>query len=402
MMNTSPPLRIRRFLCAFCALFCFVSVLLPVAAQAAGAPGATDGQELTAAQAEQMRAADDAVAALTESEDFQALTPEQRGQAALAELEALAGQGLVQPGSIYLDEENGLVSFAYTCGALGGLWVTPPQEQDNSLDLDTAAPAALSLLDEENYTAVGNAIIYYAFDNTVNSNRYPYYAYMQAFWTSVGMPTALDTTVTVADLRRMNQYNICLISAHGAYYTYTSGLFWKRLRTVPLLILPERSSTWNDLRYGMELLCQRVIKIGGFYCVTPDFFRAAYHKGQLHSTIILSEACEFFGVDGSIDDSMAQALLDGGAPTVVGFVNSVYSAYSRSMMWDVVNQFIQGRTIQQALQHAMELYGTDDIVWYTSRGGQNPHLAAAYPLLYGDPEIAFATPRPQEQAPQAA
>ncbi len=43
----------------------------------------------------------------------------------------------------------------------------------------------------------------------VNSTRYPYYAYMQGYWTAVGLDTHLDMTVTVSDLKRMADYDLC-------------------------------------------------------------------------------------------------------------------------------------------------------------------------------------------------
>ncbi len=33
---------------------------------------------------------------------------------------------------------------------------------------------------------LGTAMLYYAFDNTVNSSRYPYYSYMKGYWTAMG------------------------------------------------------------------------------------------------------------------------------------------------------------------------------------------------------------------------
>ena len=104
---------------------------------------------------------------------------------------------------------------------------------------------------------------------------------MQSYWTSVGLDTKLDTTVTVADLRRMNNYDLCVLSTHGAYYTYEYGWLWKRTATAPVLLLTEKSTFWNDLRYGMDLLNHRIIKVNGAYAVTAGFFRAAYRSGAL-------------------------------------------------------------------------------------------------------------------------
>ena len=42
--------------------------------------------------------------------------------------------------------------------------------------------------------------------------------------------------------------------------------------TAPIILLLEKSDFWNDLRYGLELLSHRVIKVvNGCYAVTGDF-----------------------------------------------------------------------------------------------------------------------------------
>lgn len=92
-----------------------------------------------------------------------------------------------------------------------------------------------------------------------------------------------------------------------------------------MILLTERSTLYKDLLYGFDLLCHRVIKVNGRYCITPDFFRSAYWGGRLDGTIVYSETCEFYGMDGSVDLAMADALLAGGAEAVVGFVNNVYA-----------------------------------------------------------------------------
>ena len=148
----------------------------------------------------------------------------------------------------------------------------------------------------------------------------------------------------------------------------------------------------EDLYYGIDLLTHRVIKINGLYCITPSFFRAAYRGGQLKDTVVLSETCEFLGVSGSLDTSMADALLAGGAKAVAGYVNNVYTVYSRSMLWDTVNHLILGQTLQESVQHSMDTYGADDLVWYNAQGGKRPHAAAAYPLLFGDVGVRLIEP----------
>lgn len=389
-----------RFLCALCALTVFISALFPASALAAQAADTVAQTTLTTADAREMQQADSAVTALTGSDAYAEMTRAQRLAAAVAQLQQLAEEGLVSARSLHVDEENGMVSFAYSCGALGGVLVEDPDEENTPF-----APSELPAVDLHEMSNapqgdLGSAMIYYAFDNTVNSSRYPYYSYMKGFWTAMGLHTRIDPTVTVSDLKRMNDYGLCILSAHGSYYTYTSGFLFKQTRTEPVILLTEESDFYKDLYYGIDLLTHRVIKINGLYCITPSFFRAAYRGGQLKDTVVLSETCEFLGVSGSLDTSMADALLAGGAKAVAGYVNNVYTVYSRSMLWDTVNHLILGQTLQESVQHSMDTYGADDLVWYNAQGGKRPHAAAAYPLLFGDVGVRLiepnAAPVPQD------
>ena len=111
-----------RMLCAFCALVILVSAVFPTAAFAEqSVDAAAAEQTLTRADAAGMQQADAAVTALTESEQYQEMDTDARKDAALAQLDTLAAKGLVEKDSIYTDEENGMVSFRYPCGVLGGI-----------------------------------------------------------------------------------------------------------------------------------------------------------------------------------------------------------------------------------------------------------------------------------------
>lgn len=376
---------LRRFGCALCALV-FALTALPTAAFAQQPEEqAVVQQSLSATDVREMQQADAAVTALTGGSDYAQMTEDERTDAALQQLDALTAQGLVKQGSVYTDAENGMISFTYSCGALGGILLTDPEEENT---------AALPELDESQLQElaenkrVGTAAIYYAFDNTINSTRYPYYAYMQTYWDSVGLQTDLDTTVTVSDLRRMGRYDLCILSTHGAYYTYEYGWLFKKTATEPLILLTERSDFWSDLRYGFDLLAHRVVKVNGMYAVNGDFFRSAYRGNG----IVLSETCEFYGKNGHVDTSMADGLLAGGAKAVMGYVNNVYSVYSRSMLWAAVNRMIEGETLEQAVDYAKSIYGTDDIIWYNEQGGRRPHVAASYAMLSGDRSAALPNP----------
>lgn len=408
------------------------AVLAPAAWAAEGTDGAEEAKTtLTAADAAQMQQADAAVTALTGSEEYEQMSRDERLTAALSELDGLARKGLVRRDSIRTDEENGVVSFTYSCGVLGGILLTSADELDemtfdageNGLraprgiaegtacavmplteDVRQAAEARQRVQKEDENAlpdAIGRAAIYYAFDNTVNSSRFPYYAYMQGFWEGMGIRTTMNTKVTLADLRRMDKYDLCILSAHGAYYTYSYGTLWKRTRTEPIILLTEESTFYKDIIYSFDLLSHRVIKMNGLYCVTADFFRNAYRANQLSNTIVYSETCEFLGITGSVDESMAEALLAGGARAVLGYVNNVYTVYSRSMLWDTINHLGMGMTIGGAVTHAKDTYGENDIIWYTEQGGRRPHAAAAYLVLYGDPNARLNVPENYSVAQRA-
>ena len=378
-----------RMLCAFCALVILVSTVFPTAAFAEQpVDAAAAEQTLTRADAAEMQQADAAVTVLTESEQYQEMDTDARKDAALAQLDTLAAKGLVEKDSIYADEENGMVSFRYPCGVLGGIRLPP----DLGAERQKSRAALLRRTENQAVEKFGTAVIYYAFDNTINSSRFPYYSYMQGFWSALGLETKINIHVTVADLKKMGSYNVSVLSAHGSYYTYSYGKFLKRTRTEPIMLLTEEATFGKDLRYGFDLLAHRVIKVNGMYCVTSDFFRNAYKGGKLSNTIVYSETCEFLGVDGSEDNAMADALLSGGAQAVIGYVNNVYTVYSRSMLWDTINHLIMGQNVGQALEHAKATYGEDDLIWYHAQGGRRPHAAASYAVLYGNSQAALHVP----------
>ncbi len=391
-----------RFFCALTALVILLSTIFP-AAVFAQTPDEAQTETLTLEDAEQMQQADEAVVALTESDEYQAMSLEERQRAAMAQLDQLVEQGLVDAHSICVDSENGMISFAYTCGVWGGILLNDLEEDNTILSsLETKKQMTLTELKKNKLEDFGTAMIYYAFDNTIDSSRYPYYSYMKGFWSALGLDTRLDTTVTVSDLKKMGQYDLCILSAHGAYYTYSYGLFWKRTETKPVILLTEEAAPYKDLQYAFDLLSHNIIKINGLYSVTPDFFRSAYFFKPMKNTIVLSETCEFGGVDASPDSSMADALLAGGASAVVGYTNNVYTVYSRSMLWDMVNQMILGQSVGTALEHAMETYGENDLVWYRAQGGRRPHASAAYATVYGNADATLNVPDYLQETQDAA
>ena len=60
--------------------------------------------------------------------------------------------------------------------------------------------------------------------------------------------------------------------------------------------------------------------------------------------------------------------------------------------WTIVTEFIEGETLEQAVDYAKSIYGTDDIIWYNEQGGRRSHAAASYAMLSGDRSAALPNP----------
>ena len=61
-----------------------------------------------------------------------------------------------------------------------------------------------------------------------------------------------------------------------------------------------------------------------------------------------------------------------------------------------------GETLEQAVDYAKSIYGTDDIIWYNEQGGRRPHAAASYAMLSGSRSAVLPNPYTAEEAAAAA
>ena len=82
--------------------------------------------------------------------------------------------------------------------------------------------------------------------------------------------------------KRQGRYDLCILSTHGAYYTYEYGWLFKRTATEPLILLTERSDFWSDLRYGFDPVSYTHLDVykrqglKGYRCTNLPEFQAAF------------------------------------------------------------------------------------------------------------------------------
>ena len=225
---------------------------------------------------------------------------------------------------------------------------------------------------QDSSAAIGKAIIYYAFDSAVNSDRSPHYVSWQSEWNSKGLTTVIDTNVTVSKLRNMSGYKVCVFAMHGSY-SYGK----------PAYCLLETVSDAKNNAYSTDLKQGRIVQatVSGvtYYWILPEFF---YSATGLKDTIVYAQPCKGMGQNGNIDYRMVNALINGaGAETVVGNHNSIWSSYNRNILHYFVNQLLEGSTASEALKAAKSVYGETD-------GGGVNH-PEAYGILNGNAQATL-------------
>ena len=319
-----------------------------------------------------------------QDEKFEEIPVEEKKEIIEEKLEQLESQSLIIPGSIVYDEETKIFTFQYESGALGAVALVPWKAES---DLFSSAEQEWNVI--ENIDEI-DAIILWSFGQAWDDPNYrmPYYQNLEELWDSKGMDTTVDWEVTVVDYKKLTAYEVILISGHGAYYNYKVGE--GEYQTIPGIILCEKATREKDALYAEDLKMHRIAKIsvqgGTVYAILPAFWSYYYGEGDLDGSFVFSESCEFMGVDGSLDNSMANAILGASAESVVGFCNSVMADYSREFMQVYVSALMNGYTSQEAFDLAVALCGANDYF-----DGREMYGPVAYPILNGSDSVLVNT-----------
>ncbi|MDD3219256.1 MAG: S-layer homology domain-containing protein [Lachnospiraceae bacterium] len=368
---------------------------------------------------ENMETVDTAINEVTSSQEFEAMPLDEKIDSVGSVIEEMVNQDKIIEESVSYNQDSSLYSFEYSSNVLGGVLLedfdelenssTAENVQDDSEVADSEVTESIVTESEEPVVGerretdpdggevgiiesseedgdistaaessnVGNAIIYYAFDDTVNSSRYPNYTTMESQWENKGLNTTLDTDVTVNELKKIDNYDVCIFSMHGFYYGAKS-------KEQPVMCLNEAASGKKDKAYEADLEQHRIAKVNDHYWILPAFFTNAYPDKKLDGVNIFSETCLFMGQGGNVDYKLANALTNAGVDVLVGFHNSVYATYSRDMMKRYVDDMLDGSTAQDALNDGIETLGETDVDWFKKHASGKCHSDAAYPILRGD------------------
>ena len=351
--------------------------------------------ELTDDEIADMDTVDFAVDNLKASIEYEQATEEWKITQVGALLEAFADMGLILKESILYDESAYMYTFAYSCCVLGGIVIKALDENSNSayyndrtelsILSDIGDNVGISSILSSDYvinellpsTTMGKAIILNAFE-PIRRNTYPP---IQEEWTDRGLTTTLITEVTVEIIKNnLKEYDVIVFSGHGKYAPHYGFLDLKS-KSESIWLLNEHYTGKTDKLYSSDLKKERVIKLntiqlGKTYAIFPSLIRSSYGAADLSNSFIFSEACEFFGKDGNVVLTFADAFTSRSAKDVVGFHNKVLAAYSLSFMKAYIDNLIVGQTSIGSFNDAVERFGETDGF-------------GAFPCRYGDPNATL-------------
>jgi len=340
-----------------------------------GGSGANDREEpepREEAEAAQTARAEELLSEVIESDDFADADLEERRDLVEEILDECYEEGLIQEEAEY-DKSTKLYTFTYADDTLGGVSL---EEFENTRRLDPGTldlPQGVALSRSD-----WNVLILNGFEDT--PFRREYYTELESLWDSIGVETTVDTTVTVKDMKQLDDANVVIFAMHGSTYL-----------DFPVLCLNETVTDRTDEAYEKHLRReQSVAKVfctdyAYHYWVFPSFFQKCYGSDDLDGMIFFSESCCFFGCDcisEKPDDAFAQALIGCSADTVFGYHNSVMAKYSRNVMSVTLGNLFYGEAAHAALARAMAMYGTDD---QEEDIREDKYLA--YPMVYEDQQL---------------
>ena len=336
------------------------------------------------AAAETYTQVNDALVAAVATDEYAAADETGRAVLALAALAELEAQGLIQEGTIAYEEGDQVVSFRYANGARGGIVVADAEEGTTTVGTSAYVQARTTDgLVAETADVVSFDITSYPYEEKnleaivvqdLGSGYESQEARLQeisANWTAANLDTATDTSATVAELRtQLSGFDLVVLQLHGLVDGGT-----------PMVYLQESTTETfgNDLyslfgwTFGLSSSTQKYYddlaagRIGMYldsdgtfhYALAPEFFTYYYGDDGLEGAIVWVGCC-----DGYTNSQLVAALAACGAAAVLGCTETVYTDYDIALQDAFVYALLYGNTVEEALDFAQDIWGSNDSVWY--------------------------------------
>lgn len=352
---------------------------------------------ISAATYDAMNIVDNGITNLLDKSDFKNKTDEQKIAAIRDLLDGFVENEQVQADSVFIDEENKLVSFQYPEGILGGVMYGEFEPDKNGvsnsrIENNTARFDVDDMRNHDNTEDSDSCNLYDSFSNSAKAvngdytaiilNSFPsfetenkeieyrtdFYENLKAKWDKNGLETTLIVNPSVNDYKMLSSYNIICISTHGIMYSWKEG---NLKNSSSVIVLGEEYSTALNKEYHDELNSRQLVKINGHYCILPNFFEEQYNDKPLAKSFIFSECCTTMGEGNGSDTSkynysMANAFINCSAKAFIGFHNSVFADYSREFMEEYVDSLVAGKTSQESFNNSVHKLGANHEIWFNN------------------------------------
>lgn len=328
---------------------------------------------------------DEEIDELKQKEGFNNKSVEEQKEIIINHLTELQSGGLITPNSITYQKDNEMIWYEWGDGYVAGIMLSDFDEglsgNADKNDFVTKWSSTDSNLPDEWNSEIDYSNQSYPYPEAdvidlnlsakymfglcdANNTQSSYYAFLTYYrdnkqaWDKSHLSTEIDDYCTVDDFKTgLSGYNLVIIEEHGNYdYAKT-----------PMICTEE--NVGNISQYNDDLKNKYIATIKDTsgktcYWIYPSFFEHYYSDGKLEGTIIWLGSCH-----GYQNPDLANAFQSCGADAVIGFSESVYTAYDLCLHTAFVYSLMWGDRASDALYFSKSLFKYSDVDFYTACGG---------------------------------
>jgi hypothetical protein len=160
----------------------------------------------------------------------------------------------------------------------------------------------------------------------------------------------LDGAVTVDVIKTLNQYGVIAITSHGdTYYNGILSLWqdkfgWNSFFGQAIFLTGQKATVANKSAYEIDLKKGRLVIDADFYAVLPSFI-SHYASTKYPNSVVYLGSCR-----STFNDSMANAFLNSGAKTYLGYSDYVDSGFAQTAGSGFFQKFVADSTVMNTGQ----------------------------------------------------